>query len=76
MKGSSLFSISAISASSLITLSSVVFAISQPQNITANLELQPSQTSQHSTQKLAGRSCPVPGSFFCGWWSVVDDWFS
>ncbi|MEA5477859.1 hypothetical protein VB774_09520 [Pseudanabaena galeata UHCC 0370] len=76
MKRSSLFSVSAIATSSLITLSSVAFAISQPQNITANLELQPSQTSQHSTQKLAGRSCPVPSSFFCGWWSVVDDWFS
>ena len=76
MKRSSLFSVSAIAASSLITMSSVVFAISQPQNIPANLELHPSQISQHSTQKLAGRSCPIPGSFFCGWWFVFDDWFS
>ncbi|TYQ27981.1 hypothetical protein PseudUWO311_05975 [Pseudanabaena sp. UWO311] len=54
MKISSVFCISAISASTLITFSTAAFAISQPQNSSANSLLQPLQISNLSTQKLAG----------------------
>jgi len=74
MKISSFFSASAIAASSLITLSTVTLAISQPKNIASNLESQSSKVSAQSTQKIAalsdpeepsGRICTIP---FCGWW--------
>ena len=51
MKISSVFCISAIAASTLITFSTNALAISQPKNITTNLELQSLQISELSTQK-------------------------
>ncbi len=74
MKFSSIFSASAIAASSLITLSTVTLALSQPKNIASNLESQSPKVSAQSTQKVAalsdeeepsGRACTIP---FCGWW--------
>ncbi|TYQ27980.1 hypothetical protein PseudUWO311_05970 [Pseudanabaena sp. UWO311] len=75
MKFSSAFSASAIAASTLITFSTVAFAVSQPKNISANLELQPAQMSETSTQTIAGRTCRKD-DILCGWWLVIDDWFS
>lgn len=51
MKISSVFCISAIATSTLITFSTAALAISQPKNITTNLELQSLQISELSTQK-------------------------
>ncbi|WP_201320527.1 hypothetical protein [Pseudanabaena sp. lw0831] len=71
MKASSIFCISAIAASSLITLSTATLASAQPNNISANLSQTP-QISDHSTQKIAksaakgGRSCPTLNPL-CGW---------
>jgi hypothetical protein len=53
MKISSVFCISAIAASTLIAFSTSTLAISQPKNITTNLELQSLQISEHSTLKIA-----------------------
>jgi hypothetical protein len=75
MKFSSAFSASAIVVSTLITLSTVAFAISQPKTISASLESQPTQVSQPSTETIAGRSCPR-GDTICGWWLILDEWFS
>lgn len=58
MKISSFFSASAIAASSLITLSTVTLALSQPKNIASNLESQSSKVSAQSTQKVAALSDP------------------
>lgn len=75
MKFSSAFSASAIAASTLITLSTVAFAISQPKNMSANLELQTTQLSKPSTEIIASRNCRR-GDIICGWWMIVEEWFS
>ncbi|MEA5477860.1 hypothetical protein VB774_09525 [Pseudanabaena galeata UHCC 0370] len=56
MKVSSLFSIGAIAASTLITFSTSALATSQLQNITANSQLQSLQISELSIQKNDGVS--------------------
>jgi len=74
MKISSFFSASAIAASSLITVSTVTLAFTQPKNIATNLESQSSKVSVQSPQKIAATSdeedpssriCTTP---YCGWW--------
>ena len=51
MKISSVSCISAIVASTLLTFSTAAFSISQPQNSSANSQLQPLQISNLSMQK-------------------------
>jgi hypothetical protein len=82
MKISSLLSASAIAASTLIAFSTAALAISQPKNITANVELQSLQISEHPPLKIAAtnekgeeeadetsyRGCPAPLQWLCGWW--------
>jgi|JI81BgreenRNA_FD_contig_41_898649_length_1190_multi_6_in_0_out_0_2 exo-beta-1,3-glucanase (GH17 family) len=75
MKSSSIFCISAIAASSLITLSSAALAISEPKSISSNLQSQSLQISAYSTQKIAeepievnGRVCNPLLDPLCGWW--------
>ncbi len=73
MKISSFFSATAIATSSLITLSTVTLALSQPKNIASNLESQAPKVSAQSTQKIAGVSDPeepvgkICTTIYC-WW--------
>ncbi|WP_434685328.1 hypothetical protein [Pseudanabaena minima] len=53
MKISSLLSASAIAASTLISFSTAALAISQPKNITTNIEVQSIQISEHPPLKIA-----------------------
>ncbi|GBO51758.1 hypothetical protein APA_2629 [Pseudanabaena sp. lw0831] len=82
MKASSIFCISVIAASTLIAFSTAALAISQPKNITTNIELQSIQISEHPPLKIAekgeedgedseeysGRGCPPGLEWLCGWW--------
>jgi|JI71714BRNA_FD_contig_61_2267210_length_468_multi_2_in_0_out_0_1 hypothetical protein len=82
MKIPSVFCISAIAASSLITLSTAALAISEPRNISANLDSQAALISEYSTQNIAleakeeksegseenGRICIPILDPLCGWW--------
>jgi hypothetical protein len=53
MKISSLLSASAIAASTLIAFSTAALAISQPKNITTNIESQSIQISEHPPLMIA-----------------------
>ncbi len=55
MKISSLLSASAIAASTLIAFSTAALAISQPKNITTNIESQSIQISEHPPLKIADK---------------------
>jgi hypothetical protein len=55
MKISSLLSASAIAASTLIAFSTAALAISQPKNITTNIESQSTQISEHPPLKIADK---------------------
>ena len=72
MKASSVFCISSIIASSLITLSTAALAISEPKSISINSESQSIQISESSTQKsnaVQGQSICIPIlTPLCGWW--------
>jgi hypothetical protein len=59
MKLSSVLSASAIAASTLLTFSAAVFAVSQPVNISTNSELQSLQTAEIPSQKVAS------------WWEIL-----
>ena len=75
MKIPSIFCISAIAASSLITLSTAALAISEPKSTSTNLESQSLQISAYSTQKIAEKTVEANGRLcipildpLCGWW--------
>jgi hypothetical protein len=61
MKIPSILFISAIAVSSVATLITVPFAISQPENTAAILKSQPSKVSERTQQTIAAR----PGQPFC-----------
>jgi hypothetical protein len=75
MKASSIFCISAIAASSLITLSSAAMAISEPKSNSVN-QSQSALISERSTQmqkagsgaQTNGRICIPILDPLCGWW--------
>jgi hypothetical protein len=56
MKLSSVLSAFVIATSTLITFSTAALAISQPKNITTNIELQSLQISEQSSLKIAEKA--------------------